>query len=67
MRWLAGNPPEQATPEASREGLAEAIGSAFDILRGDDDASDDDDAGDDLSDSTEPVTAFNVVARKPVQ
>ncbi len=27
MRWLAGDPPEQATPETSHEGLAEAIGT----------------------------------------
>ncbi len=38
-------------PEASREDLAEAVGNALDVLRGEgenDEADDDDDEGDDL-------------------
>jgi len=46
---------EAYTPESSREDLAEAVGGALDILRGDDeddsdDDSDDDDSSDDVSD-----------------
>lgn len=37
-------------PESSREDLAEAVGSALDILRGDDDSDDEDDDSDDDQD-----------------
>jgi hypothetical protein len=61
---------EQATTEASREGLAGAVGSALDILRGDDeddDDSDDDDAGDGCRTDPSPSVPFDVGARKPVK
>jgi hypothetical protein len=46
---------EAYTPESSREDLAEAVGGALDILRGDDEDDtdedeDDDNSGDDVSD-----------------
>ena len=55
---------EAYAPETTREDLAQAVGQALDVLKGEDDDEDDDDSEDDDLDSQSPGVARRIGGRK---